>query len=471
MVISIKSFLRTCIVASVLVLSTTSVIGVPEQALAASSSTTGVAKATASNMPTIGLNGLLTSQNYTVNSLHDACGQMFAGGHFVTVYSPDHTVSYSRNGLFSFNEATGAVNTTFNPVISGNAVVVDSALPTPDCASVYVSGTFSSVDGNSKAAYLFKYDLINNRLDTSFNSEVNANSEINSLALWNGKLIVGGRFTSIGGLSETGLAALNPATGANTGYFSHIALTGANASSTPEPTFVKTVAVSPTATIDANTGANVQHLLIAGNWTAVGGYGRGQVAMLSLNTAPTVSAWDCTLLHTLADPRFSNFIRGISFMPDGNTFYLAASGGWGPSKLSDSVSRWEMKVSGKLVNPTWVNRTGGDSLWTVAATPAAIYVTGHERWANNPSGQDSAGPGAVARPGIGAISPTTGLAISWNPNRSREVGGEALLVTTAGLWVGSDGAALGCAVPAGVNHDDCTGQTLQSHPGIGFLPY
>ncbi len=430
-----------------------------------------VVKATALNMPTIGLNNQLTSLNYTVNSLKDACGEMFAGGRFVTAYSANHSVAYTRNGLFAFNETTGAMNTTFNPLLGGASVVVDSVLPTTDCKSVYIGGTFTGVNGNTAAAYLFKYDLLNNRVDTTFSSRVNANSEINSLALWNGKLLVGGRFTSIGGRAETALAALDPTTGTNTGYFSTIAVAGANYSTTPVATFVKTVSVSPTATIDSNTGASVQHLLIAGNWTSVGGYSRGQVAMLSLNTTPSVSAWDSSLLHTLADPRFSNFIRGISFMPDGNTFYLAASGGYGPSKLSDTVSRWEMKVTGHLVNPTWINRTGGDSLWTVVATPAAIYVTGHERWANNPYALDAAGPGALSRPGIGAIQPTTGLALSWNPNRSRQVGGEALLITRSGLWVGSDGANLGCANPGGTNHDDCTGQALQSHPGIGFLPF
>ncbi|MGI8676296.1 MAG: hypothetical protein ACR2JT_05110, partial [Nocardioidaceae bacterium] len=55
---------------------------------------------------------------------------------------------------------------------------------------------------------------------------------------------------------------------------------------------------------------------------------------------------------------------------------------------------------------------------------------GHQRWLNN---------GAVERPGIGAIDPTTGLANSWNPTKTRAVGGKDMFVTSAGLWVGSDG--------------------------------
>ena len=68
-----------------------------------------------------------------------------------------------------------------------------------------------------------------------------------------------------------------------------------------------------------------------------------------------------------------------------------------------------------------------------------MYVQGHQRWLDNASGRDSAGPGAVSRPGIGAISPTSGLALSWNPTKTRGVGGKDLLATSAGLWVGSDG--------------------------------
>ena len=60
--------------------------------------------------------------------------------------------------------------------------------------------------------------------------------------------------------------------------------------------------------------------------------------------------------------------------------------------------------------------------------------------------------GEVSRPGIGAIDPVTGLALAWNPTKSRNHGTEKLYVTTAGLWVGSDGSTF-----AG-----------QDRPGIAF---
>jgi hypothetical protein len=72
-------------------------------------------------------------------------------------------------------------------------------------------------------------------------------------------------------------------------------------------------------------------------------------------------------------------------------------------------------------------------------------VGGHLRYLNNPNGSDAKGPGpgAVSRVGIGAVSPTTGKALAWNPTRARGVGVRAFLVTPRGLIVGSDTDQLG----------------------------
>jgi hypothetical protein len=149
----------------------------------------------------------------------------------------------------------------------------------------------------------------------------------------------------------------------------------------------------------------------------------------------------------------------VDFGPDGSYFVLASSGGsfnlasQVGTFLCDAASRFETENSSPS-KPTWINYTGGDTLHSIAATGSAVYVQGHQRWMENPQGQNSAGPGAVERSGIAAISPVTGHVLSWNPGKDREVGGKRFLVTPAGLWVGSDGRRF-------------AGET---HWGIAFLP-
>ena len=72
------------------------------------------------------------------------------------------------------------------------------------------------------------------------------------------------------------------------------------------------------------------------------------------------------------------------------------------------------------------------------------------------------GPGALSRPGIAEIDPTSGLATSWNPTRSLGVyGATDLLLTDAGLWIASDNFSNGQAQMCGGMWDK---------GGICFLP-
>jgi len=111
--------------------------------------------------------------------------------------------------------------------------------------------------------------------------------------------------------------------------------------------------------------------------------------------------------------------------------------------MCDTAARFETYRTG-VVPPTWVNHTGGDTLLAVTVTGPAVYVGGHQRWLDNPYGHKNAGPGAVDRPGIGALDPVTGKALPWNPTRKpRGEGVRALVATPGGLLVGSDTSYLG----------------------------
>jgi hypothetical protein len=351
-------------------------------------------------------------------------GVMYAGGSFSSVssapgVSPGGT--FTRDNIVAFNPTTGVIS-SFAPLVNGEVW----ALAT-DGRSLYVGGTFSSVNGVARRG-LAKLDPVTGAVDPAFNA--NLNNTVRDAAVVNGRLVVGGVFTGK-------LRAVNLATGANTGSV-NVAISG-SVGPNAGPVEVYRIAVNPAGT----------RLVAVGNFTTVGGQSRWRTFMLTLGTtSASVNAWNYPPLRNLcAASGLSDYMRDVDFSPDGSYFvlvstgYVPVAGGIGRD-LCDATARFETEVANPA-RPTWINYTGGDTLHSVAVTDVAVYVQGHQRWLDNPQGRDTAGPGAVSRPGIGAIDPVLGKALPWNPTKDRGVGGKDLYVTAQGLWVGSDTAHIG----------------------------
>ena len=370
---------------------------------------------------------------------------MYAGGEFTSIGGAP------RNNIAAFNATDGTLS-SFNPNVNGR---VWSITPTSD-GQLIIGGTFTSVNGVARRG-LAKVTAAGS-VNSTFNANLNGN--VYDTHLVNGRVIASGAFTKK-------LAAFDPNSGGDTGYI-NIPIAGTVASNAGL-THVYRFAVR----------AQGDRLVGIGNFTTVGGQARSRAFMLDLGTtSATLSSWRYSPLEKMcAAASEPSYLRGVDFAPDGTYFVMVSTGfvsvaGDIGSTICDAAARFETNTLSPTT-PTWINYTGGDTLHSVAITGAAVYVGGHNRWLNNPQGADTCGVGCVPRPGIGAIDPSTGKALSWNPMRTRGVGAKALYVTPAGLWVGSDtgfGGKLGCSNPGGPNGDDCTGQPLEQHAGIGFLP-
>ncbi|MFW5420542.1 hypothetical protein J0910_28410 [Nocardiopsis sp. CNT-189] len=356
-----------------------------------------------------------------VKSIVRVGGTVYAAGSFERVSPPDRSRTLHRSGVFAFEHGTGRI-LDFAPEVDGTVASLAAA-----DGGVFIGGSFTEVNGAERrgAALLTS----GGRLRPGFDARLDGGS-VYRLARHGGSLYLAGSFRSAGGSSGPGLARVDAGTGA------------------ADPSFAVRIAEPRRGTLrvqDMALSPDGRRLVAGGTFTRVDGEPRPQIAMVDTAASPArLADWSTEAYAAPCDhSRMHTYIRQIDFAPDGSYFAVAATGGPDPKPgLCKAVARWESDGAAGS-EPTWVNRTGGDSLYAVAATGAAVYVGGHQRWMDNPEGRGDAGPGAVPREGIAAVDPETGKALPWNPGRARGHGVEALTATEDGLYVGSDTTRLG----------------------------
>lgn len=365
-----------------------------------------------------------------VYDIGEVGNRMVVGGDFYRVQNvaPNGSAVFNRRSLFAFDPANGAVDPAFDPVING---VVKAVALGPN-GTVFVGGTFSNVNGTN-IRNVAQLNVSNGDL-TSFRPAT-LNGAVNDLVFAGGRLYVAGVFTTAATVPHGGLATLNPTTGALDPYMS--VDVSVNHNWTQGSTGARgAVGVSK---IDV---ANDRLVAIGNFKRAEGTLIRDQAMVVLLQPTGTVvdPNWRTTRYEPACASRaYDSYVRDVEFSPDGSYFVIVTTGAHFTGTLCDTAARWEVVDQGQAVQPRWISDTGGDTLFSVAVTGAAIYVGGHQRWGNNPLAGDRAGPGAVPRPGIAALDPLNGVPLSWNPGRNpRGVGAEALTATATGLYVGMD---------------------------------
>jgi hypothetical protein len=398
-----------------------------------------------------------------VRQLVQCGGRMYAVGSFTRV-KWNGTV-YTRDNIFSFSATAPFAMTRWNPGANGrvNSITFSGG----NCADAYIGGKFTSVHGTA-VSDIAEISTSTGGVITTFGHH--ANGQVETLRGHGGHILAGGYYTSINGSSAGKyMTSLNPGTGKDDGYLrlnisGHYQFPGA----THNATRVYNQQLSHGGTLD----------LVEGDFTSVGGQPRQQVFMLRLGaTRATVTGWTSPEFDQHCVTGHPFYVQAASWSPSDSTIYVATTGfhplagGKVAGGLCDVAAAFP--ATHAPVHHTWANYTGCWSLYSTAADSAAVYIGGHEEYANNPGGCKTAGPGAVHAPGLGGINRTTGLVLRNSKgtaglySRSRGEGADDMLLTGAGLWVASDNGVFS----GGTFHlsDTCGG--IHGHAGICFLPY
>jgi hypothetical protein len=394
-----------------------------------------------------------TGTTEQIRQLVDCGGTMYAVGTFTQIsgWNGTSTQTFTRNNAFSFSDTFPYTVTPWDPNVDGTVDTI--AFNGSDCSTAYLGGHFATV-GGAAAKNIAAVDTATGALVAGFKD--NASGEVDTLAVAHGHLLAGGAFKGINGSTANPyFASLSPATGRDDG-FAHLNISGH---------YVYTgVHTNPTKVYNQQLSHSGNLDLVEGDFTSVGGVGRQQVFMLDVSgSAAQVTGWSSpefdgskgNLPHGYAyqcSVKEAFYIRAAAWSPDDATVYTAATGfepwNWSTSKprtgLCDSVAAFP--ASQAEVTHQWINYTGCDSLYSVAADASTVFAGGHERWANNGNGcnHQGTGTGALPAPGLGGFNPVTGALITNASgtaglySRSRGRGADDLVITGAGLWIASD---------------------------------
>jgi len=384
---------------------------------------------------------------------------MYAVGSFTQISQGGQT--FTRDNIFSFSQTAPYAVTDWTPSTNG---VVNSIQLTSDCNHAFIGGKFTKVDGSaaSNIAYIRTY---NNTMVNGWGHSANGMVDT-ILRTSNNHLLVGGQFTSINGSSKKYYVSLNLTNGQDDGYLNlnisgHYVFTGAG--------------INHTEVYNQQLSPDHGHVLVEGTFTSVQSNKRQQIFMLNLGSKGNVSTWYSNEFNAFCSNKHPFYVKSAAWSADQSAVYVADTGkaphDWNGkfplTGLCDAVAAFPSLRNGGLSHQ-WVNYTGCDSLYSVAADSSAVYVGGHERWADNQNGCNFKGPGGIPAQGLGGFTPgPSGGALLKNStgkagrySRGRGEGADDMLLTHAGLWVASDNFA-------GV--DQCGG--LHGHAGICFLPY
>ena len=371
------------------------------------------------------------AQNGSIRAFAQIGSTVYAGGSFTGIKAAGASSWTAASYLVAYDVTTGALKTGFQPAFD-NAVQTIAVSPN---GKLIVGGNFATVNGVARKN-LVMIDPATGATVDSFAGKADGGVVRRAIVVGS-QLYIAGAFHYVNGTAHSLLARLNATTGAIDSGF-QIDASGAR----PYPNsseLVWAIAVSP----DAKT------LVATGNFTTVNGQARNQVAVIDVTAAPVLTNWTTDkYVAACSSAKFPFYARDVDFSDDGKYFVIAADGGQGsgPNAYCDSIARFETADRG-AVTATWVNLTGSDSVTSLEAAGGMVYVGGHFRWLNNANSSDTKGDGGIDRYGYGALDPSNGMPVAWNPGRSAgsdlPADGTSWGPIVWEIWKGPDGLFVG----------------------------
>ncbi len=346
--------------------------------------------------------------------------------------------SITQPYIAAYDANTGRFDSGFRPAVDNFINAIDT-----DGSSLYIIGQFGQVDGEA------------HRRIAKINSNGSVNSQFtaalgttpNTVAVANGKVYIGGGFTTVNNVSRQAFAAVDTTRGRLD------SVTDFDFSESTQNfggLTVRWIDVSP----DGN------FLFMAHSARRIDGQIRSGIARFDISaTSTTLSNWQ-TLLYDNELDSFTLRMRRLAISPDGSYVVQVTSGGDRPP-TGDTAIRFPTS-GGANVQADWVSRHF-DTVLGVAISDDAVYVGGHFFFQEAPGssnpfpgdpdtvfdngvgqGPQVLGDEVVQREQLGALSPTTGKSLDWNPGSDSFIGVQSLTWDDElGLLVGHDGNRLG----------------------------
>ncbi|MGZ4984662.1 MAG: kelch repeat-containing protein [Chthoniobacterales bacterium] len=315
-------------------------------------------------------------------------GKILLGGDFTTL-SPNGGAPVTRNYIARLN-ANGTLDTAFNPSASSNGFAtptVDAIVVQPD-GKILVGGSFSAIGGQLRLN-IARLDATTGLAD-SFDPHASngccpeRDSIVSVIALQaDGKILVGGNFFLIGGQTRFNIARLDPNTALADSFDP-----SPDCSNVCLNTYVYTIAVQ----VDGR-------ILAGGVFVNIGGQARGCIARLNATTG----------LADSFDPNANSSVNAIALQPDGKILVGGDFNNVG-AQSRNRIARLDPATgAADSFNP---NASGVVDAITLQAD-GRILVGGQFNGANSIGGQ--------LRNRIARLDPITGAADSFNPNANGEV--------------------------------------------------